>query len=289
MSQSVGRVPYQDITSQLFKDETVEGLVGVESPHHVVPVWFSHVDAGYRSDLGLALDVAGHVKPVTPPAFTVVGRGKKAVDKIEVSLVRTPSVESSLKLFQFLQGRRETCEVEGEAADQGEGIGLGAGFQTCCLQGADGKVVDLVMPPANLRVGGQVWFLQDLKGPVGLLPIHEASGRGGQKAEKRKERARLHGGEPEGRVRWRRSILQREHINVVNRTFFRNLQDAGLQSGGGRHLSLNEVVQWGKTDKNRLPEGNSNILDSIPTIGLDGAVARLLPAVVSSGKLCAPR
>ena len=68
-----GRIPRKEISGQLLEDESVEGLIGIERAHHVIAVRFSHVGTGHRGHLGLALHVAGHVEPVTSPAFPVMG------------------------------------------------------------------------------------------------------------------------------------------------------------------------------------------------------------------------
>jgi hypothetical protein len=69
------------VAGDLFLDEAVVGLVGVQALDDVVAV-APDVWAGLVGLEAFGVGIAGEVEPVARPAFAVLGRGQKLVDDL---------------------------------------------------------------------------------------------------------------------------------------------------------------------------------------------------------------
>ena len=83
---SIGR-RFEQITSDLFRDELVEWLVGVKGLNHIITVSprvaVSHI---FIETVGIC--IACHVQPVSAPAFSISGRFEQAIDELRVGVIR---------------------------------------------------------------------------------------------------------------------------------------------------------------------------------------------------------
>ena len=116
-----GRDRVQLIAGELFLDEAIPGLVGVEGADDIIAV-----APGVRADrirvgVAVGVGVAGDVEPMAGPAFAVCRRGEQAFDEFGVGVGRGVGDEGG----GFGRRRRESREVERRATDERRTVGLG--------------------------------------------------------------------------------------------------------------------------------------------------------------------
>ena len=106
------------VAGELLDGELIESFIGVERFDDVVAVGPDGAVAVFFVTVGVG--VAGKVEPMATPAFAKPRGCKKFVDDDSEGLGSWVSGE----LVGNFDGRRKADEVEVDAADEGEGIGL---------------------------------------------------------------------------------------------------------------------------------------------------------------------
>ena len=110
------------VGGDLLFHKTVIGFVVIEGLHHVVAVAPGEEQVGILLEAG-GVAIAGEIEPVAAPFFPVARGGKEAV------YGAGPGIRSFVihEAFDVFFGGRETEQVIGGAADEGEAVGLGGG------------------------------------------------------------------------------------------------------------------------------------------------------------------
>ena len=147
-----GRDPMEFVAGQLFLDEAVPRLVGVERADDVVAV-----APGVRSDrirvrVAVGVGVSRDVQPMTAPAFAVGFGSQQTVDQFRVGVGRGVGDEGG----GLGRRGRQAGHIEGRAAEERGAIGFGGevepvGFQFRADEGVDWSEVGGV---GELRHGG---------------------------------------------------------------------------------------------------------------------------------------
>ena len=109
----------QHVASDLFDDELVVGQVAVERLNH--PIAIDPHLARLILFKTVGIGVARGIQPDAAPALAVVGRGQQAVDLLLVG-VRAAVLEECI---DFFDGGRQAYEVEAEAPQERDAVGLG--------------------------------------------------------------------------------------------------------------------------------------------------------------------
>jgi hypothetical protein len=86
----------------------------------------------------VGIGVTGDIEPVSGHTFAEAWGGEQPVDQAFVGAGRAVGDEG----IDFLRGRRETGEVEGESADEGGGFGFGGGLEANLLEAGVDEAVD---------------------------------------------------------------------------------------------------------------------------------------------------
>ena len=79
---------HQLITRQLFEDETIEGLVIVERPNHIITIAPREGSEIVLRRVSLGIRIPGDIQPVAPPTLPVMRRFQKLVDQLPVRVIR---------------------------------------------------------------------------------------------------------------------------------------------------------------------------------------------------------
>ena len=164
------------IARQLFTDETVVGLVRVESPHHVVAV---APRVGPRRIVlePVALRKARQIQPVPPPPLAVVRRGQQPVNERLIGTRR----RVAHKRIDLCQRRRQPHEIEGHAADQHLTVSWHRRAASLRLQTGQDKRIERRFRPRGLLHHGQLRSYHRLKRPVCPIRLGERKGRSGRR------------------------------------------------------------------------------------------------------------
>src|SRR5262249_60042922 len=81
-----GVVAGQLVASELFPDEAVIRLVGVEGANDVIAVLVGEGPVAVGVEVAVGVRVPGCVEPVFSPALAVVGRGQVAFDQALIGI-----------------------------------------------------------------------------------------------------------------------------------------------------------------------------------------------------------
>ena len=128
----------QEVACDLFDDEVVVRHVRVHRRDD--PVAVEMVDAREIFLVARGVRVARGVQPLPRPALAEAGAGYEAVGLLVV-------IEGCGK---FLRGRRQACQVEGEAAEESGGIRFRRGREFLRLQFGEDKMIDGIFHPCGI-------------------------------------------------------------------------------------------------------------------------------------------
>ena len=110
----------QNIAGNLFKNETVEGLVTIESPDHVVAVG-PRVGAKFVLVVSVCVAVVSYIEPVSGPTFTVTGALHQPLHQSRIGLVRLVGKKG----VDLGRGGRQARQVDGHTPHKRAAIGCG--------------------------------------------------------------------------------------------------------------------------------------------------------------------
>ena len=145
----LGRGVLQLVSGQLLQHKAVKGLVPVEGPDHVVPV-FPDVGLGAIPLVTVAFGVADQVQPVPGPALSVGRTRQQVVDgRLIGSLAGVLQ-----KGFLLCQVGWQSSQVEVEPPEQLMGFGLRRGLPVLGLQFFQNEGIDRIPDPV-LRLHGR--------------------------------------------------------------------------------------------------------------------------------------
>ena len=152
----------EEVSGDVFGDELVVGDIGVEGADDVVAVVVGVVDRVVEL-VAVGFGVAHEVEPVPGPALAEVGGGEEAVDRIYDGGFRVKNL-GFLKIFDFFERGGEAGEVEGEAPEEGEGVGWGSGFEFGFAEFCSDEFVD----ESGIERGGIEGFPAPVLGAAGF-------------------------------------------------------------------------------------------------------------------------
>ncbi len=137
----------EQVAGQLPGDKPVPGQVAVEGVDDPVAPG-PHL--AFAVDLeAVAVGVAGEVEPVGGQAFAVARRGEEAIDRAFVGIRAGIPHEAR----DFVGSGGQTSQIEGDAAQQGGGVGLGLGRELAFGKAGEHEVVDGVAGDGKRRGG----------------------------------------------------------------------------------------------------------------------------------------
>jgi hypothetical protein len=152
------------VAGELGDDEFIVGEIGVEGVDHPIAVGpgVGETVVLLARCVALGVGVTGDIEPVAGPVFTVLRGGEEALDDLGVGVGRGV-VDEGLHVGGV---RRETDEIEIDAADEGGFLGGRVGGHPVALEFREDEVVDGVFDPRGVLHGGHGGFLHGLEGPV---------------------------------------------------------------------------------------------------------------------------
>ena len=154
----------QQVARDLLPDEAVVRHVGVDGINDIVTVLPGVGVRDVPARTG-ALAVAGHVEPVTTPAFAERRRGQQSVHDLRKRLggiVRKKGIHIG-------GSRRQTGQVERDPANQRRTVGVGDRLQVLRLQAGQQEPVDIIPGPGGIAHLGCLGLRERLPGPVLFL------------------------------------------------------------------------------------------------------------------------
>ncbi len=155
----------QEVAGQLLDRERVERLVRVEGFDDPIAVG-PHL-AGVVEVQAVGVGVAGRVEPIAGAVLAVSGRRHQFVHQgADLRILQVGGVLGQV-LGEEFRRRRQAGDIEGEAADERAGVGLGGGGEPGGLELGEDEGVDGVLGPARL-VGGRRGCDGREEGPVRL-------------------------------------------------------------------------------------------------------------------------
>ena len=117
---------FQHIPRNLLSREQIIGLVGIETPDHIVPV-----TPGIRPELvplkPLAFTVADDIEPMPRPAFTVAGGGQKSLDQLCGGGPVTVRIRH--EGLGFFRSGRQPVQIKSEPPNEEASVRWGIRFQ----------------------------------------------------------------------------------------------------------------------------------------------------------------
>ena len=162
------RIAVEQVSCQLFLNEPVVRDVGVQSADHIIPIT-KRVAIGEVFVEAVGIGVSGDVEPVTPPALAVVHRRQATVDQ---SFVGVGGIVVE-KLGDLGGSRRQSDEIEKDAADEGPFVGRRCRLHPLLFQPGQDKMIDGVLYPRVVLNRRQPGFDRRLKRPVRFLIVGE--------------------------------------------------------------------------------------------------------------------
>lgn len=145
--EGVGVLGVEFVAGELFADETVVALVGVEGADQVIAI-APGVGALGVEFKAIGVGVANYIEPLLRPAFAIALAGHEAVEEAFVGFGAFVFQEGG----DFVGSGREAGEIKGCAADEGA---LGDGLRLGWLEEIDGVLA-----------GGDLDFFGRLEGPI---------------------------------------------------------------------------------------------------------------------------
>ena len=142
----------EQVATQLFPGELIEGKITVEGVDHVIAVRRGGVVL-----VSMVPDGAGkadQIQPVGGHSFAILGSGEKIVNPVVHHLVeRSPVLDEGPHFFRT---RRKTGQVEVKATNQGYSVSIRRRFQLLFLELGENEPVDPMVRPflARSRDGG---------------------------------------------------------------------------------------------------------------------------------------
>ena len=155
------------VRSELFEDKPVVRLVVVERLDDVIaksPRIRINGTFAAPIELALRVRVTGHVEPVPPPAFAVVGRGQQAVHDLFKREWRVV-IE---KLDRLLGSWRQADQIVVGAANQSALVGRFVRCHPFFLELGQDEAIQVVFDPGYILYGGRLGFMDGLECPVVL-------------------------------------------------------------------------------------------------------------------------
>ena len=151
----------EQVATQLFTGELIEGKITVEGVDHVIAVRRGGVVL-----VSMVPDGAGkadQIQPVGGHSFAILGSGEKIVNPVVHHLVeRSPVLDEGLHFFRT---RRQTGQVEVKATNQGYSVSIRRRFQLLFLELGENEPVDPMVRPFLARSRDGV-FPRGLVGPI---------------------------------------------------------------------------------------------------------------------------
>ena len=177
-------VKRHQIAGQLLDDEPIERLVAVERRHDIVPVP-PGVAVGNVLVEPVGIRVAGHVEPMSSPAFPVSRRRQQAAHNPR-ERVRRPIGK---KCGHLRRCWGQADEVKSDPAEQCPPIGTGRGRQSGCLELGQDVIVDSRLWPVPV-LDRRHWLNQQrLERPVvGFLGLVIGGRRRGKRPDQQQAR-----------------------------------------------------------------------------------------------------
>ena len=285
VGQSVGR--------ELFDDELVVRLVGVEGVDDVVAVGPGTVERldGAVALQALGVGVAGGVEPVAGPAFAVMGRGEQAVDGAfddaghgtrGLALAHGHRVVGEGRVIIAGEGvdldarGRQADQVVGKAAQQGFAVGGRAGLEALLVELSHDEGVDLVLAPGGVaELGRDRVGLDGLEGPVRARLVGETgefgaagAGRGGRAhLDPLFDQSDLRGGKfGAGLARRHRDV----RIGLMDRDDDQGLLEVAGDDGGSE-VAAGQHALTGVHDESALRDALLLRVTFVATLGQDRA------------------
>ena len=175
--KSRGGIGATGVAADLFPDELVVGLVGVERLDHPVAVG-PGIGAG-RVDLeAIALGKPHHIKPVPGPALAIMRRGKQRVDHAGKRFPSAAGSSAGLHERGQLLGRgRQADEIEHHSTEECSRFGLRIEFQSLLRELLGEKGIDRV---GALRASRHCGTCERLKCPMTLTALRRVGRRSEQ-------------------------------------------------------------------------------------------------------------
>ena len=128
----------QLVAGQLLAHDLVERPIGVERADDVIAIAIGQRPVGIGVEVAVGVGVARGIEPVLAPSLAVSGAGQQAIDEPLVG-VRAGVVDERRDL---VGRRRQAGQVEGQAADQGGAVGVGAEGQPAVLERPLDEAID---------------------------------------------------------------------------------------------------------------------------------------------------
>ena len=150
----------QFVTRQLFADELVQWLVGVERSDDVVAV-APRLGAELVPVETVAVAVAHRVEPQARPVFTETRRGQETFHQA----IHRRATSVPLELRDLFRRRRQPRQVEVEAPHQGPAIRLRHGLGLGCLEAREREAIDIRSAPGSLLDLGKRWIRHRFERP----------------------------------------------------------------------------------------------------------------------------
>ena len=152
------------VAGDLFLHEAVIRLVIVERFDDVVAIT-PDVGTGFIRFEPIAVGVARHVQPMTPPALAVSGRCQQPVHHLFPGVGRLVAQ----KRLDFFLGRRKADHVYADPPEQCQLVGASIGLEVFLFELGQDERVDGGLDPGFILNRGYRRFLHGLECPVALL------------------------------------------------------------------------------------------------------------------------
>ena len=163
----------QFIAGKLLTEKLVDRLVLIERLKNIVAVMPGIGATGVVAAAAVALRIAGHVQPMSPPAYTKLRRTEQALHQPWPSLRRFVANER----LHLGGGRRESDEVVGDPANQRLTPGPWREPESALGQALSDKGID-GCPDVEPAWPRHARFLHGLKSPVAQFLLGKADGVG---------------------------------------------------------------------------------------------------------------
>ena len=153
----------QQIARELLDGELIVRLIGVEGVHHPVAPF---PEAAFGIDVeAVRIGVARGVEPVTRQMFTVTRRGEQTIHHLLVGIgILVGEIGVHLR-----HRRRNTGEVQRDAADERGLVGFNGRFQSLLLQPREDETIHLISGPLPILYRWKFRALRFGEGPVSLI------------------------------------------------------------------------------------------------------------------------
>ena len=148
----------QFVAGELLKQKSIVRLVGVEGANHVVAIAPSKRSRQMLLAFSLAIGVAGHVEPMTPPTLAVARRRQEPLDQTLIGVGRGIG-QKHLNLSRL---RRKTGQIKCCATEQCQPVCLGRESQFTFIELLQYERVDRIADSIAMR---SLWRSHGLRRP----------------------------------------------------------------------------------------------------------------------------